>query len=104
MGGTSIENIKIDLKSRDDIPPLLLGLQYIYTNVEFRGKVFEILEQKINPDASNNTGHPGNTDCLKIERQLNRMTRSQLIPLQGDGKRLSLFSKVDHDNFNGHFA
>ncbi len=59
MDGTSIENIKIDLKSRDDIPPLLLGLQYIYTNVELRDKVFEIMEQKINPDADNNPGRPG---------------------------------------------
>jgi len=59
LGGTSIANIKIDLKSRDDIPPLLLGLQHIYTNVELRNKVFEILEEKINPDTDNNNGRPG---------------------------------------------
>ena len=59
LGGTTIENIKIDLKSRDDIPPLLLGLQYIYTHVELRDKVFEILEQKIKPDTDNNNGRPG---------------------------------------------
>lgn len=59
LGGTPIENIKIDLKSRDDIPPLLLGLQYIYTNTKLRNKVFEILEQKIKPDADNNNGRPG---------------------------------------------
>ena len=59
LGGTPIENIKIDLKSRDDIPPLLLGLQYIYTHVELRDKVFEILEQKIKPDTDNNNGRPG---------------------------------------------
>ena len=59
LGGTSIENIKIDLHSRDDIPPLLLGLQHIYTNLELRRKVFEILEQKINPGINNNNGRPG---------------------------------------------
>ncbi len=59
LGETAIENIKIDLKSRDDIPPLLLGLQHIYTNVEIRNNVFEILEQNINPDADNNNGRPG---------------------------------------------
>jgi len=59
LGGTSIANIKIDLKSRDDIPPLLLGLQHIYTNVELRNKIFEILEEKINPDTDNNNGRPG---------------------------------------------
>ena len=59
LGGTPIENIKIDLKSRDDIPPLLFGLQYIHTHVELRDKVFEILEQKIKPDTDNNNGRPG---------------------------------------------
>ncbi len=59
LGGTSIENIEIDLKSRDDIPPLLLGLQYIYTNVEIRNKVFEILERNVKPATDNNTGRPG---------------------------------------------
>ncbi len=56
LGGTSIEKIKINLKSRDDIPPLLLGLQYVYTNIELRNKVFEILEQNIKPDTDNNNG------------------------------------------------
>jgi transposase, IS5 family len=59
LGETSIANIKIDLKSRDDIPPLLLGLQHIYTNIELRNTVFNILEQKITPDTDNNNGRPG---------------------------------------------
>lgn len=59
LGGMPIEKIKINLKSRDDIPPLLLGLQHIYTNVELRDKVFAILEQNINPKTDNNNGRPG---------------------------------------------
>jgi len=59
LGGIPIEKIKINLKSRDDIPPLLLGLQYVYTNVDLRTKVFAILEQNINPAIDNNTGRPG---------------------------------------------
>ncbi len=59
LGETPISEIKIDLKSRDDIPPLLLGLQYIYTTAEIRDKVFAILEQQINPDTDNNNGRPG---------------------------------------------
>ncbi len=58
LGETPISKIKIDLKSRDDIPPLLLGLQYIYTTTEIRDKVFAILEQQINPDTDNNNGRP----------------------------------------------
>ena len=59
LGGTTIEKIKINLKSRDDIPPLLLGLQHIYMTVELREKVFAILEEHINPDTDNGTGRPG---------------------------------------------
>jgi len=59
LGELPIADIKIDLKSRDDIPPLLLGLQYIYTNPELRGKVFSILEEVISPNTDSNNGRPG---------------------------------------------
>ena len=39
VGETPIAGIKINLKSRDDIPPFLLGLQYIYTTEGLRHKV-----------------------------------------------------------------
>jgi hypothetical protein len=59
FGEVPIENIKIDLKSRDDIPPLLLGLQYIYTNLELRDKVFAILEDLVAPGTDSKNGRPG---------------------------------------------
>jgi len=59
FGQSPISEIKIDLKSRDDIPPLLLGLQYIYTTPEIRFEVFSILEEMINPDTDMNNGRPG---------------------------------------------
>ena len=59
MGKTPIAKIKINLKSRDDIPPLLLGLQYIYTTVALRHKVFAILEEQINPGTDKKNGRPG---------------------------------------------
>ncbi len=65
LGGTPIEKIKINLKSRDDIPPLLLGLQHIYMTTELREKVFAILEEHISPDTNNSTGRPG-MDLWKI--------------------------------------
>jgi hypothetical protein len=40
LGEIPIADIKIDLKSRDDIPQLLSGLQYIYTHPELRDAVF----------------------------------------------------------------
>jgi len=54
-----ISKIKIDLKSRDDIPPLLLGLQYVYTTLELRDKVFAILEKHIKPNTDKSNGRPG---------------------------------------------
>ncbi len=36
IGEVDISKVKIDLKSRDDIPKLLLGLQSIYQDVETR--------------------------------------------------------------------
>ncbi len=34
LGETDISKVKVDLKSRDEIPKLLLGLQYIYCTPE----------------------------------------------------------------------
>lgn len=45
LGELNIADIKINLKSRDDIPAILLGLQYIYTTPETRQQVFEVLAQ-----------------------------------------------------------
>jgi len=65
LGEIPVHKIKINLKSRDDIPPLLLGLQHIYTTPELCDKVFAILEEKIEPDTDNSTGRPG-MDLWKI--------------------------------------
>jgi len=63
FGEQDIGAIHLDPKSRDDIPQILRGLQYIYTTAELRKSVFAILEEvipagvegKANPD----TGRPG---------------------------------------------
>ncbi len=43
FGEQDISAIELDLKSRDDIPQILRGLQYIYVTPEIRDRVFEIL-------------------------------------------------------------
>jgi len=45
LGEEDIAKIKLDPKSRDDIPQLLAGLQYIYTNPDLRASVFALLEE-----------------------------------------------------------
>jgi len=47
LGEEDIAKIKLDLKSRDDIPRLLTGLQHIYTIPDLRAAVFTILEEVI---------------------------------------------------------
>jgi hypothetical protein len=59
-----IANIEFDLESRDEIPKLLMGLQYIYSTPPVREKVFDILKQIV-PKKSQETGRPG-MDLWKI--------------------------------------
>ena len=59
FGETDISQIKFSPKSRDDIPPLVKGLQYIYIQKETREKIFDILEKKIAPKVDKSNGRPG---------------------------------------------
>ncbi len=59
-----IADIEFDLDSRDEIPKLLMGLQYIYCTPQIRKKVFEVLKQIV-PRKSHETGRPG-MDLWKI--------------------------------------
>ena len=59
FGTIDISQIEFDIKSRDDIPQILKGLQYIYTQEKKRKKIFKILEEKIAPTNNKNNGRPG---------------------------------------------
>ncbi len=59
LGSIDISKIEIDLRSRDEMPKLLLGLQYIYCTDEIREEVFEILESMIPSGTDKNNGRPG---------------------------------------------
>ena len=59
LGDLAIADIQFDIKSRDDIPQLLKGLQFIYVNDELRNAVFTLLEKNIQPEKSNDNGRPG---------------------------------------------
>ena len=47
LGQVDISEIEFDLRSRDEIPKLLMGLQYIYCTPEIREQVFKILEEMV---------------------------------------------------------
>jgi len=59
IGAIEIRKIEIDLKSRDQIPKVLLGLQYIYTHEEIRKPVFDLLEELIPEKSRKKLGRNG---------------------------------------------
>lgn len=65
IGEVDISNVEFDIQSRDEIPKLLIGLQYIHTSDEIRAEVFEILEKVVPEGVSMNNGRPG-MDLWKI--------------------------------------
>ncbi len=65
FGEVDISKIEFDLRSRDEIPKLLTGLQEIYCNRKVRDKVFTVLRNLIPEDIDQNNGRRG-MDLWKI--------------------------------------
>ena len=61
LGAVDVANIQLDPKSRDDIPQILRGLQYIYLTPEIRERVFAILADVI-PTRTGKDGTVGKAD------------------------------------------
>lgn len=59
IGEQDIAKIQFDPKSRDDIPQILRGLQYIYTTPQIREEVFSVLEKMIPQQIDKKNGRPG---------------------------------------------
>ncbi len=47
FGLRPIEQIVLPLKSRDELPPILAGLQWIWTHPALKAEIFALLEAKI---------------------------------------------------------
>ena len=65
LGNIPIKNIEFDLRSRDEIPKVLIGLQRIYCNAEIRDRVFKVLMNLIPEDVDPENGRSG-MDLWKI--------------------------------------
>ena len=61
LGDIDIGSIKFDVHSRDDIPQLLQGLQYIHNDSTARDAILEQLASAINLDTDPEKGRPGMT-------------------------------------------
>jgi hypothetical protein len=47
IGATPIEEVKFPLRSRDELPPVLKALQYVFITPDLNKEIFELLENKI---------------------------------------------------------
>lgn len=61
LGEVSIGSLEIASNSRDDIPRVLRGLQFIYKTAAIRKQIFHLLETHIAPDTNKDIGRPGMT-------------------------------------------
>lgn len=58
LGITPISEVKFPLRSRDELPPVLMALQYIFITPSLNEKVFALLEEKVLKDKKK-TGRKG---------------------------------------------
>jgi IS5 family transposase len=59
FGQVDIAQIEFNARSRDDIPAVLKGLQYLYVNADIRDKVFALLQASLGTGRKTDTGRPG---------------------------------------------
>lgn len=59
FGEVAIQDIKFDLKSRDEITKLLIGIQSIYRDKETRAATFKVLEDLVPENVDPNNGRKG---------------------------------------------
>ena len=59
FGEVDITNIQFNMKSRDDIVQILLGLQHLYRDPTCREDIFRLLDQLIPSQISRDHGRPG---------------------------------------------
>ena len=72
LGQTPIERVRIPLKSRDELPPILAGLQWIFQTPELNEQVFALLESKV----------IAGKKPLALRRGLDTRSESVAVPLR----------------------
>lgn len=57
-----IAQVELNLECRDEIVPILAGLQFLYTNNTLRHKAVKLVAADLNEDSRRNVGRPGMDD------------------------------------------
>ncbi len=58
QGKTAIKDVIIPVNSRDELPPVLAGLQWIFINTQVRDKILKLIKEKVCCN-KRQTGRPG---------------------------------------------
>ena len=107
-GEIRIEDIKLNRKSRDDVPALLFGLQYLYSQKALRDRLFAIMNEYIRPGVSKKVGRPGmamwNILVMGVVKQGLGCNFDQLHELVNEHKTLRKFlGHVSDDDYQYHY-
>ncbi|MDH3461469.1 MAG: ISNCY family transposase, partial [Burkholderiaceae bacterium] len=102
IGEVDVSRIKLDPKSRDDIPQILRGLQYLYVNQELRAEIFEFLQAEVAPKVDKHNGRPGMElwkifvcGVLRIDLNIDYDRLHELV-----NKHLTIREMLGHGAFN----
>ena len=107
-GEIRIEDIKLNRKSRDDVPALLFGLQYLYSQKALRDRLFAIMNEYIRPGVSKKVGRPGmamwNILVMGVVKQGLGCNFDQLHELVNEHKTIRKFlGHVSDDDYQYHY-
>ncbi len=115
LGQPAIEDVVLPKRSRDELPPLLKGLQWIFKTPELNEAIFELLEDTVVGSRQSTTGRPGmdlwhilvlgvvrlglNCDYDRLEHIANYDTLvRQIMGLPGLGSQVSFHHKTISEN------
>ncbi len=84
LGSIPISEVKILLKSRDELPPVLLALQTIFTNKASHQKMFKLVEPIVNLQQKSGHLNASSFMSLNISNHGIAMSENQLSN-QNDG-------------------
>ena len=68
LGQIPIEEIEFNPRSRDDIPAVVQGIQFLYCNLELRCKVLDLLESRLlapQDSPADAAAEPGNRQSIR---------------------------------------
>ena len=115
LGQPAIEDVVLPKRSRDELPPLLKGLQWIFKTPELNEAIFQLLENAVVGSKQSTTGRPGmdlwhilvlgivrlglNCDYDRLEHIANYDTLvRQIMGLPALGSQVTFHHKTISDN------